>query len=51
MPPHPQQPITDDSIKVRQLSYYQFSWIAGDPGGPGTWALQLVLDEGPGRKC
>jgi hypothetical protein len=40
------QPVTDDSIKVRQLSQYQFSWAAGEPGQPGTWTLQLVLDEG-----
>ncbi len=40
------QPLTDDSIKVRQLSHYQFSWIAGEAGEPGTWTLQLVLDEG-----
>ena len=30
------QPVTDDSIKVRQLTHYQFSWVAGDPGKPGT---------------
>jgi hypothetical protein len=40
------QPVTDDSIKVRQLTHYQFSWVAGDPGKPGTYTLQLVLDEG-----
>jgi hypothetical protein len=40
------QPVTDDSIKVRQLSHYQFSWVAGDPGKPGTYTLQLVLDQG-----
>jgi hypothetical protein len=44
--PTPKQPITDDSIRVRQLSHYQFTWIAGDAGNPGTWTLQLVLDEG-----
>ena len=38
--------LTDDSLRVRQLSHYQFSWIAGDSGQPGTWTLQLVLDEG-----
>jgi hypothetical protein len=38
--------ITDDSLRVRQLSHYQFSWIAGESGQPGTWTLQLVLDEG-----
>ena len=40
------QPVTDDSIKVRQLSHYQFSWVAGKPGEPGTYTLQLVLDQG-----
>lgn len=40
------QPLTDDSIKVRQLNHYQFSWVAGEPGDRGTFTLQLVLDEG-----
>ncbi|QCB93534.1 hypothetical protein [Cellulomonas shaoxiangyii] len=38
--------VTDDSIKVRQLSHYQFSFRAGDAGTKGTWYLQLVLDQG-----
>lgn len=38
--------MTDDSLKVRQLSHYQFSWTAGESGAPGIWTLQLVLDEG-----
>jgi hypothetical protein len=46
MSPTPKQPLTDDSIKVRQVSHYQFTWIAGDAGARGTWTLQLVLDEG-----
>ncbi len=41
-----QQPVTDDSIQVRQLSHYQFSWVAGEPGQPGAYTLQLVLDQG-----
>lgn len=41
-----QQPVTDDSIRVRQLSHYQFSWVAGEAGEEGTWTLQLVLDQG-----
>lgn len=45
MPPV-KQPVTDDSIQVRQLSHYQFSWVAGKAGEPGTWTLQLVLDQG-----
>jgi hypothetical protein len=40
------QPVTDDSIKVRQLSHYQFSWVAGEAGERGTFTLQLVLDQG-----
>jgi hypothetical protein len=44
--PQPKQPVTDDTIQVRQLSHYQFTWVAADPGKPGTWTLQLVLDEG-----
>jgi hypothetical protein len=46
MSPTPKQPLTDDSIKVRQVSHYQFTWVAGDAGARGTWTLQLVLDEG-----
>jgi hypothetical protein len=41
-----EQPITDDSIRVRQVSHYQFSWVAGEPGEEGTFTLQLVLDQG-----
>ncbi|MBA3303728.1 MAG: hypothetical protein M3R01_13945 [Actinomycetota bacterium] len=44
--PTPKQPLTDDSIKVRQLSHYQFSWVAGETGQDGTYTLQLVLDQG-----
>ena len=40
------QPATDDTIQVRQLSHYQFTWVAGEPGAPGTYTLQLVLDQG-----
>ena len=44
--PEVSQPVTDDSIKVRQLSHYQFSWVAGKAAEPGTFTLQLVLDQG-----
>ncbi|UFQ14380.1 MULTISPECIES: hypothetical protein [Streptomyces] len=44
--PRVKQPLTDDSIKVRQVSHYQFSWVAGEAGARGTFTLQLVLDEG-----
>lgn len=38
--------ITDDDIRVRQLSHYQFSWVAQESGEEGVWTLQLVLDQG-----
>jgi len=44
--PKVNQPVTDNSIKIRQLSHYQFSWVAGEPGQDGTYTLQLVLDQG-----
>ena len=44
--PDVSQPVTDDSIQVRQLSHYQFSWVAGEAGQTGTYTLQLVLDQG-----
>ena len=45
--PEVPRPGTDTSVKVRQLSGYQFSWIAGEPGRPGTYTPQLVRDQGP----
>ena len=44
--PEVPQPVTDDSIQVRQLTHYQFTWVAGEPAQEGTWTLQLVLDQG-----
>lgn len=41
-----QTKVTDDAVRVRQLTHYQFSFRAGDDGTAGTWTLQLVLDEG-----
>ncbi|MDP9405109.1 MAG: hypothetical protein M3O86_00685 [Actinomycetota bacterium] len=40
------QPVTDDSLRVRQVNHYQFSWVAGEAGAEGVWTLQLVLDQG-----
>jgi hypothetical protein len=40
------QPVTDDSVRVRQVNHYQFTWVAGEPGEKGTFTLQLVLDQG-----
>ena len=44
--PEVPQPVNDNTIKVRQLTHYQFSWVASDPGQNGTFTLQLVLDQG-----
>ena len=44
--PEVPQPVTDDSLQVRQLSHYQFSWVAGEARQSGTYTLQLVLDQG-----
>ena len=35
--------LTDDSLRVRQVTHYQFSWTAGEGGQSGTWTLQLPL--------
>jgi hypothetical protein len=40
------QPVTDDSLRVRQVSHYQFSWVAQESTAPGVLTLQLVLDQG-----
>ncbi len=40
------QPVTDNSIQVREVSHYQFSWVAQEPGSKGVLTLQLVLDQG-----
>lgn len=34
--------MTDDSLRVRQLTHYQFSWTAAEGGGPGIWTLQRL---------
>jgi len=43
---NPPERLTDDSYKIRQVSHYQFSWVAGESGQTGTYTLQLVLDQG-----
>ena len=42
----PAERLTDDSIKVRQVTHHQFSFIPEDAKTAGTFTLQLVLDEG-----
>ena len=34
-------------IRLRQLTHYQFRWVAGqEASAPGMWTLQLILDQG-----
>ena len=40
------KPITKEEIRVRQVTHYQPTWTQGDPGGPGTFTFQLILDQG-----
>ena len=42
----PKQPVTDDSIQVRQLSHYQSPGSPAMPPSPARGPLQLVLDQG-----
>ena len=38
--------ITQDDVKVREVTHYQWSWTGSEPGAPGTFTLQLILDQG-----
>jgi hypothetical protein len=40
------QPVNDNTLTVRQLTHYQFTYVPGDPGDDGIFTLQLVLDQG-----
>ena len=41
-----EQAITPGEINVRQVTHWQPSWTEAEPGAPGTFSLQLILDEG-----
>ena len=38
--------ITPTQIQVREVTDWQPTWTAGDPGAPGVFSIQLVLDRG-----
>lgn len=40
------EPITPSQIKIRQVTHYQLSWTETQPEAPGTYTIQLVLDNG-----
>ena len=44
--PEVPQPVNDNTLTVRQLTHYQFSYVPGEPAAAGTFTLQLVLDQG-----
>ena len=37
---------TRQAIKVRQVTDYQASWTEEERGGPGSFTIQLILDDG-----
>ena len=41
--PNVPQPVTDDAIKVRQVSHYQFTWVVGQPAANGTFTTVWKL--------
>ncbi len=41
-----EMPITQDDVKVREVTHYQFSWTGTEPGAGGIFTLQLILDQG-----
>lgn len=40
------QGLTEDLIKVRQVTHYQASWTEGERGHAGMFTVQLILDNG-----
>ena len=42
MPQH----ITERQIQVREVTHYQPTWTESGPGEPGTFTIQLILDQG-----
>lgn len=39
-------PVTQQQIKVRKITHWQPSFVAGGAGEPGQYSFQLVLDHG-----
>ncbi len=38
--------ITEQQIKVREVTHFQPSWTEVTPGEPGVYSFQLILDNG-----
>ena len=41
-----ERPISSDDIVVREVTHYQVAWTEREPGGSGTFTVQLILDQG-----
>ncbi len=40
------RPISEHEIRVREVTHYQPTWTEGAAGEPGTFTIQLILDQG-----
>ena len=38
--------VTEQHIKVRKVTAWQPSWTEAEPGEPGSYVFQLILDQG-----
>jgi hypothetical protein len=38
--------LTEDQIRVRQVTHVQASWTEQERGAPGAFTFQLILDNG-----
>ncbi len=41
-----EHPVTQEQVRVRQVTHFQTSWTEGQAGAPGTFTVQLILDQG-----
>jgi hypothetical protein len=42
----PDRAIEKGDIQVREVTHYQVAWTQQEPGAPGVFTLQLILDQG-----
>ena len=38
--------LTEEQIRVRQVTHYQWTWSEAERGAPGAFTIQLILDQG-----
>ena len=49
MPKVPKR-VTDDTIQVRQVNHYQFTWVAGEPARPAHGRSSSCSTRARGRR-